>query len=356
MKRIIVMLIKLIGLLIALVALLLIGLIIHGTLTVYKPQATENLNTTSNTNQKVIAVPNQLSFMIWNVGYCGLGKQMDFFYDGGKTVFGLKDWAETNLEQNAAFIAKKQHVDFILLQEVDQNSKRSYKINQYQKFSEVLPNHNATFATNYKVQFLPFPFNKPIGKILSGLASFSLYKPLKSTRYQFPGSYAFPKSNYLLKRCFLMQRFVTPNNKQLLVINTHNSAYDSGGTLKKQEMEHLQNILLEEYNKGNYLVVGGDWNQIPGNFNNDTFKKTEDIYEQIPIPADYLPNNWQWVFDPNVATNRKLEKPYQPNYTFTTIIDFYLISPNIELINIQTENLNFENSDHQPVLMQVRLK
>jgi len=206
MKRIIIMLIKFIGLLIALVALLLIGLIIYGTLTVYKPQATESLNTTSNTNQKVATVPNELNFMIWNVGYCGLGKQMDFFYDGGKTVFGPKVWTETNLQQNTRFIAQKQQVDFILLQEVDQNSRRSYKINQYQQFNEVLPNHTATFATNYKVQFLPFPFNKPLGKILSGLASYSLYTPMESTRYQFPGSYAFPKSNYLLKRCFLLQR------------------------------------------------------------------------------------------------------------------------------------------------------
>jgi len=354
MKRIIVMLIKLIGLLIGLIALLLIGLIIHGTLTVYKPQATETLKTL-NASDRSTHLPNQLSFMIWNVGYCGLGKQMDFFYDGGKTVFGPKTWTEMNLQQNKTFIAQHQTVDFILLQEVDQHSKRSYKINQYENFNAVLSNHNATFATNYKVQFLPFPFNKPLGKILSGLASYSLHLPLESTRYQFPGSYAFPKSNYLLKRCFLLQRFSTQQGKQLVVVNTHNSAYDSGGNLKKQEMAHLKDIILKEYSKGNYIVVGGDWNQIPTNFNNNTFKKTEDIYQQIPIPADYLPNNWQWVYDPKVATNRKLEKPYQPEYTFTTIIDFYLISPNIELVEVKTTDLNFENSDHQPVLMQIRL-
>jgi len=354
MKHIIIMLIKLIGLLVGLIALLLIGLIIHGTLTVYKPQATESLKTT-NANQMVVRVPNQLSFMIWNVGYCGLGKQMDFFYDGGKTVFGPKKWTETNLKQNTNFIAQQQNIDFILLQEVDQNSKRSYKINQYENFNKVLSNHNTTFAINYKVQFLPFPFNKPLGKILSGLASFSLHQPLESIRYQFPGSYAFPKSNYLLKRCFLLQRFSTENDKQLVVINTHNSAYDSGGNLKKQEMEHLQSILLDEYNKGNYVVVGGDWNQIPTDFDNNTFKKTEEVYEQIPIPAEYLPNDWQWVYDSKVATNRKLENPYQPDFTFTTIIDFYLISPNIELIKANTIDLNFENSDHQPVMMEIRL-
>jgi len=353
MKRIIRMFLKIAGIAILLIALILIGLIIYGTLTVYKPKAIQNLETNG---KGLVVLPNELSFMIWNVGYCGLGKQMDFFYDGGKTVFGQKAWTENNLTHNANFIAKQQNVDFVLLQEVDRNSRRSYKINQYQKFNETLSQHTSTFATNYKVQFLPFPFNKPLGKILSGLASYTKYQPLESERYQFPGSYAWPKSNYLLKRCFLLQRFSTQNGKQLVVINTHNSAYDSGGSLKKQEMEHLKNILEEEFAKGNYIVAGGDWNQIPSDFNNNTFKKTEDVYEQIPIPADYLPNNWQWIYDPKVATNRKLEKPYKADYTFTTLIDFYLISPNIELVEVKTEDLNFENSDHQPVFMEVVLK
>jgi len=68
-----------------------------------------------------------------------------------------------------------------------------------------------------------------------------------------------------------------------------------------------------------------------------------------------LPANWQWVYDEAIPTNRKLAKPYQPNYTFTTVIDFYLLSPNIEVVSVKTDNLNFESSDHQPVKLNVRL-
>lgn len=347
------MLIKIILLLLLFVALVFVGLLIHGTLTVFKPKEKTILEATG---KGINTLPTELSFMIWNVGYGGLGKESDFFYDGGKTVYGPKSLIEKNVQLNTKFIETQQQMDFILLQEVDKSSKRSYKINQYEAYNKVLPQHTAAFATNYKVQFLPFPFNKPLGKILSGLASYSKYQSVENVRYQFPGSYGWPKSNYLLKRCFLLQRFPTQNGQQLVVINTHNSAYDSGGKLKIQEMDCLKNVLNAEYEKGNYIVVGGDWNQIPTGFNNNTFKKTEAVYEQIPIPDNYLSADWQWPYDDKTPTNRKLEKPYEANYTFTTVIDFYLISPNIELLEIRAENLDFESSDHQPVFMRVRLK
>jgi len=353
MWSIIKMIIKIILFGILLLALVFAGLLLHGSLTVFKPKEKEKLIIENKGEPQ--AVPNELSLLIWNIGYCGLGKEMDFFYDGGKTVYGEKPLVEKNLTQNTAYLSKHKNTDFVLLQEVDRNSSRSHKINQYEAINELLNNHIRAFATNYKVQFLPFPFNKPLGKIWSGLASYSKYQPFESTRYQFPGSYAWPKSNYLLKRCFLLQRFKANGGNELVVINTHNSAYDSRGSLKKEEMNYLKKVLLEEYNKGNYIIVGGDWNQIPFNFDNNTFIKTEDSYDQIPIPKDYLPNNWQWVYDGATPTNRKLAKPYDPAYTFTTVIDFYLLSPNIEVVSVKTDNLNFESSDHQPVNLKVRL-
>jgi len=347
------MIIKIILLVILLIFVVLGGLIIHGSLTVFKPEKTEVVTVENNLKPKVVA--NELSLLIWNIGYSGLGKEMDFFYDGGKTVYGKKDLIEGYLNKNIEYLSKHKNTDFVLLQEVDRNSWRSHKTNQYKAINKLLNSHAAAFATNYKVQFLPFPFNKPLGKIWSGLATYSKYQPTESTRYQFPGSYSWPKSNYLLKRCFLLQRFKTNNKKDLVVINTHNSAYDSGGSLKKEEMAYLKNILLQEFEKGNYIIVGGDWNQTPTNFNNNTFKKIEESYDQIPIAKDYLPNNWQWIYDAGTATNRKLAKPFEVAYTFTTIIDFYLLSPNIEVISVKTDNLNFESSDHQPVNLNIKL-
>jgi endonuclease/exonuclease/phosphatase family metal-dependent hydrolase len=48
--------------------------------------------------------------------------------------------------------------------------------------------------------------------------------------------------------------------------------------------------------------------------------------------------------------------PYQANKTYTTVIDFFLLSPNIELLEVKGMPNGFEYSDHQPVRMMIKLK
>ena len=47
---------------------------------------------------------------------------------------------------------------------------------------------------------------------------------------------------------------------------------------------------------------------------------------------------------------------YEAEKTFTTIIDFYLLSPNMEATEVRGLALAFANSDHQPVRMTCKLK
>ena len=141
-----------------------------------------------------------------------------------------------------------------------------------------------------------------------------------------------------------------------LVINNHNSAFD-GGKLKSIEMSHLRKFLLSEYAKGNYIVAGGDWNQCPPDFDPDKFKKKEDDhYFPVNISADYYPDGWRWVYDSDMPTNRKVTKAYNPSETFTTIIDYYLVSPNVEVEEVKGIDHDFAFSDHQAVFLQISLK
>jgi len=349
------MILKIILILILAVLCLLAGILIHGTLTNYKPDEKLSLSVNRSSSGKISSsVPSEINLAIWNIGYCGLGKEMDFFYDGGSRVYGPKAWAKRNLEGIVNEIESWNDQDFILLQEVDINSTRSYKVNQQEAISSVLSSYENSHAINYKVSFLPFPFNKPLRKVLSGLLSFNQHSSIENTRYQFPGNYAWPKSNYLLDRCFLLQRFKTVNEKELVIINTHNSAYDDG-SLKQQQMDYLKKVLIEEEEKGNYIIVGGDWNQIPADFNPNTFKKADDEYFQSKVSADYMPG-WTWAYDKKVPTNRKLHKPYNPETTFTTVIDYFLVSPNIDVKEVKGKNLDFQHSDHQPVFLKANLK
>ena len=73
------------------------------------------------------------------------------------------------------------------------------------------------------------------------------------------------------------------------------------------------------------------------------------------IEADFLPGDWQWVFDPSLPTNRDVDAPYERGKTKTTIIDFFVVSPNVEVIQVKTTDIGFEWADHQPVEMKFKL-
>lgn len=354
MYKMFILLLKFIFCLAMLISLLLAGCIVYATLTNYEPAEKEAVNAEGDALKSINS--DTLSFFIWNVGYSGLGKESDFFYDGGKIVISPKNWVEKNINGVKSQVQElSKNTDFFMLQEVDANSKRSYYINQVKAISEVLPGYASTFAPNYNVKFVAFPFSQPMGKVLSGLANYSPYKSIENTRFQLPGSFGFPKRVFYLDRCMLLNRYQLPNNKQLVVINTHKEAYDNGG-IKEQEMQYMKKIILTEYEKGNYVVVGGDWNQCPPNFDNKTFLKPNmQLQEQLNIKSDFMPQDWHWIYDPKVATNRKNDFPFNPETTFTTLIDFFLISPNIQALQVKGVSTGFDFSDHQGVWMKVKL-
>ena len=350
----------------SLVAVLYILLVlIHGTLTDYQPEMVEPLPN-HQTAEVDLVTSDELSFVSWNVGFGGLGKESEFFYDAngsqlfseGKMVQATKKMVEKNNRGIIEYISQNK-ADFFLLQEVDLSSKRSYYFNQFEALAEARPNFDAHFATNYKVGRVPIPVMEPwhvYGKTDSGLATYSRFKASSADRYQLPGTFEWPTRLFQLDRCIAIHRYPTDKAGDLIVMNIHHSAYDEGGAIKKQQMAFLKDLLIAEYAKGNYVIVGGDWNQCPPHFAADHFMpgRTEG-YTQINIPADYLPQDWTWAFDPNTPTNRKTHSTYTPGKTFVALIDFYLVSPNVEVLEVSGVDQGFDFSDHQPVKMRVRL-
>lgn len=345
--------------------------IIHGTITDFSPPETLPVDQVKVANKQKIDKA-ELTFWNWNIGYCGLGKESDFFFDdggfffsGGKMVRAPREIVGKNLDYIKKFFQEQEPADFYLLQEVDKSSKRSYHINQLEAIQTVLPQYSNSFAVNYKCARVPLPVCEPwnvMGAMYSGLATYTAYQADSITRYQFPGKYGWPNRIFHLDRCMAVHRYSTihPDGKELIVINTHNSAYD-GAKLKAQEMDYLKRFIVHEYKKGNYVVVGGDWNQAPPNYAADTLAKQRGMAVDstdlpVSIAEDFLPNDWTWAYDNKVATNRKLQHKYDEKKTFVTLIDFYLVSPNVELVEVRTKDLNFEASDHQPIFLKIRLK
>ena len=331
-----------------------VGAILYAQLTDYKPKPEEQAEVLIPKEKLPEINKDTFVFYDWNIGYCGLGKESDFFYDGGKMVRPTKVLSEKNFNGFIETISKwKTDADFINIQEIDRNSKRSYQIEQFQKAFETLGNFKAVFGKNYDVKYVPIPFLEPMGKVLGGIGTFYKYQDAETPlKYGFPSNFSFPKGLFFLDRCFVKHRFNLKNGKQLIVINTHNSAYD-GGKLKKQEMAYFKKYIVDEFTKGNYVVVGGDWNQIPPGYK--PLKEKSD-YEEMPIPTDFVDSSWTFAFDGNTPTNRKVDFPYEAGKTYTTVIDFFLLSPNIELLEVKGQSMSFEFSDHQPIRMVCKLK
>lgn len=334
-----------------------VAVLAYGTINDFQPEEKISIETLNPAD----AMPpdsSSLSFVIWNIGYGGLGAKSDFFLDGGTQVRPDKTTSKEYLDGILETVQSLSTADFLLLQEVDVQAKRSYGVNQFEAIGEVLPDYARAHALNFNVKFVPKPLVSfsPIGKVQSGLATYSKYGVSSQTRYQFPGSYGWPTRAFHLDRCLLESRVPLANGKELIVINSHNSAYD-GGKLKPQEMAYLKEHLMAEYEKGNYIVVGADWNQCPPNFAYDSFSPgSADDYYQDNIDPAFMPEGWTWAFDPSVPTNRKLASAYEADKTFTTLIDFYLVSPNVNVLSVEGVDLAFEYADHQPVKLSIQLK
>lgn len=336
-----------------------IGLIVYAMISDYKPVEKEVISQPDNPAKLNDSLT--LSLLTWNIGYAGLDKDMDFFKDGGTKVITPEENFQENISAIENFLMNNDTIDFMLLQEMDRNSKRSYRTDQFQRVSEKLSGYNPAFAINYKVFFVPAPPANPMGKVLSGIATLSKYMPESSSRYSFPGDFGFPTQLFYLDRCFMVNRYKIENGKELVLINTHNEAFDEGGTIRKAQMEMLREFVLNEYNSGNYVIAGGDWNQYPPGFKpaftgNKPFTGQIGNFNLVGIEPDYMPGVWKWIYDPATPSFRTLMAAYDPADTPTSICDFFLISPNIESVSVKCHHLGFANSDHNPVIIQVKLR
>lgn len=328
--------------------------LIYSTITWYNPSP--ELILAENNRPDTVRCDSVYSLLSWNIGYAGLGDDMDFFYDGGARVRGSYDRTRINLDSVRHFLKRNSDQTFIGLQEVDIRSKRSYKLNEKDTICHLLA-YPSVFAINYLVGFVPVPPSSPMGLVNSGILSLSQFQPSKSVRYAYPGMFSWPNRLFNLRRCMLVNHFPAGNGKEFILINTHLSAFDDG-SLKKQEMQFLKDYVLAEYAKGNFVIVGGDWNQSPPGFPLTAFGPNYQSEDFIlsNIPENFLPTGWKWAYDSQSPTNRYLNTSYIPGTTFCCLIDFFLVSPNIEVVENKTFNLNFRNSDHNPITMKFRLK
>jgi endonuclease/exonuclease/phosphatase family metal-dependent hydrolase len=300
--------------------------------------------------------PNSLSLLSWNIGYAGLGKEADFFMDGGQQV---RPPEESLVRQNlkaAVDYLRENSADIVLLQEVDGEASRSFGIDQVAATAKALPEHVYARAINFKVPWIPYPLLRPIGKVDSGLVSFSRYPLARAVRHQLPGDYSWPVRVFHLKRCLHELRLPAPDGKDWTILHLHLSAFDKGGELRRQQMEYLKDLMLRLQSEGHHVITGGDWNHAPPGVDTGGFPHQAEVppwFQQVP--EGWTPQGWQWAYDRATPSLRATNKPYVVGENFITIVDGFLLSPEIQIHSVSTTDLGFENTDHHPVRLEVGL-
>ncbi|WP_027206893.1 endonuclease/exonuclease/phosphatase family protein [Butyrivibrio fibrisolvens] len=329
-----------------------------GVLTVfeYRPEDKEDIELIG-TADKILSTGDSFTVLTWNTGYGALSDDSDFFMDGGTMVYTAdKDRVQENLEQMAVEI-ESIDPDIVFLQEVDKVADRSYKIDEVSFFQESNNDKVSSYALNMDAIFIPYPI-PPIGRVKVGIQTLSAYEVSSSTRLSLPVPFKWPVSTCNFKKCLNVSRIpVEGTDKELVLVNLHLEAYDSGeGKIAQTNM--LRQILQAEVDAGNYVIAGGDFNQVFSNTDTSAYPVYDGLWQPGSIDVAEFGDDFTFITDSSVPTCRSLDKVYlgadKDSFQYY-IIDGFIVSDNIAIDSCKTQDLGFVNSDHNPVVLEVTL-
>ncbi len=329
--------------------------VLYLTITEYNPDPEEILTVSVSdiSNSNTLSAGDSLSVLTFNIGYGGLSETEDFFMDGGE---GVRPDNKALVEENLTGITgiiDDADADIVLIQEIDQNSKRGYGINEFSQIVTDTGYYNSAFANNYKCNYVPFPW-PTIGKVDSGVSILNSFEVSQAKRISLPVPFSWPVRAANLKRCMLVERLpIEGSESELVLINVHLEAYDDGEG-KAAQTRQLLEYIYAEYAKDNYVLVGGDFNHL---FPDRPFELLEDWFWCPPSLEDVaLEEGWSLHTGDNAPTSRLNNRPYlnDPNPQLY-YIDGFLLSPNLLVKSVKTVDAGFKYSDHNPVYIELIL-
>ncbi|MBR2764722.1 MAG: endonuclease/exonuclease/phosphatase family protein [Blautia sp.] len=349
------------------VALLLLILLAAGAYVLYafasysRIEDNQELEVQGSVSQ-ALAADTEYTAVSYNIGFGAYTADFTFFMDEGKESRARSKDSVITCVNGTADTALSYDPDFVLFQEVDTDSTRSWHVDQTglikDRFSQE-GDFDSVFAQNYHSIYLIYPFTKPHGASNSGLLTMSRADITSAVRRSLPISTGFKK--FLdLDRCYSISRLPVENGKELVLINAHLSAYGTDAAQGNAQLEMLFEDMQKEYEKGNYVICGGDFNH---DFTGDSVAAfnagNEKTYSWCHrFPDEIIPEGFSRCIDYAeglTATSRYTNEPYSEN-SFVVILDGFIVSDNVECTYVQNIQTGYEYTDHNPVVMKFSLK
>ena len=378
MKKPLIKIFKIVGLILAVILLALAGYIIYLYASYHRIEDNLELQvetTKEITDENILTTGQKYSALTYNIGFGAYTPDFSFFMDGGKSSWAKSKDSVLETVQGAGELAASKNPDFALIEEIDLDSTRSYHVNEYNILKDCFPDYYYVFAQNYDSAFLFYPFTQPHGSSKSGIGVFSRYPVTSALRRSFPVSTSFTKF-FDLDRCYSISRVPVDNGKELVIFALHMSAYGNSDAIREGQIAMLTADMQKEYEAGNYVLCGGDFNhdlkasadeENPETGKDDQNNISSDKeYESwaYPFPREELPDHFSFCLDQlpeeersnlwNSARNADME--YVPGETYTVTLDGFIISDNIDCISYENINTGYSYSDHDPVYVEFKLK
>ena len=310
--------------------------------------------------QGALAVGAEKSIVSWNIGFGAYSADYSFFMDGGSES---RAFSREAVEQNFAYVTdalQAQGADFMLLQEVDTDSTRSYHVDERRQIEDAFPGgFSSVFAQNYHSSYLFFPILKPHGASNSGILTLSNAEISAAERRSLPIETGVRKF-FDLDRCYNVNHIPTQDGRELCLINLHLSAYTADGSISTEQFALVAEEMARERAAGNYVIAGGDFNKdLLGDSSAVTGISGADYSWAKPFPAELLPEGFTLVNSLNpeqpVLSSRITDAPYEKGRTYEIMLDGFIVSDNVEVTSCDVIDTGYAATDHNPVRMTFRL-
>ena len=299
------------------------------------------------------------TLLSYNVGFLAYSADYSFFMDGGEESRARSAQA---VEDNGAGVLETiqaQSPDFLFLQEVDVDATRSWHMDEAELLTGELTDYGRIFAQNYDSPYLFWPLMEPHGASRSGILTLSRYRVESALRRSLPVETGFSK--FLdLDRCYSVSRVLVSNGRELCLYNVHLSAYTTDGSIATEQLAMLLEDMKGEYEAGNYVICGGDFNKDLLGDSGRIFGISGQEYTWAqPFPRDLVPTGLSLIApldnEQPVPSCRNADKAYDPETSFVLTVDGFLVSDNVKVTEAKVVDTGFAWSDHNPVRLTFQL-
>ncbi len=217
----------------------------------------------------------KIKILSWNIQYMA-GKNYVFFYDladgsGRDERPSSKDIKITRSEIRRIIDAEKP--DIVLLQEIDEGSKRTDNENQLALLLPMLPGEYSSYSSSFyhKAAYVPHPrINGSVGLKLAVISKYRIGKAIRHQLPVIPDNLLVKQFNF--KRCVLELRIPVEGRKDLVIFDTHLDAFAQGSDTMEQQVRFVKALLDKTTKDGHNWFIGGDFNLLPPG----------KAYEQLP--------------------------------------------------------------------------